>query len=288
MVNYENVIIDYINAHNITKENVDNVIKSVGYITFFNDITVGCLGQPKTVHKKRQQTTSAIVYLPDLVKERLITNFSIVYVSNLYYGIMSNGFIKFNYETYPLFLEILFNLRKELKTRILEGESDEHTELVQFIIKIYMNVVYGMLDNATSVLSSEMYNPREYVVTQSIKVLLEVISFFFNKSCPLYHINIDDMFVPYVDDNQLIELKKHFKKNAKSYINTKVSSVDILEQERNLTGYIKSKRKMIYGPADTMTVNGLRKVDDQKLLIENKKYFGRNHRDIFPEYAIWG
>jgi len=287
MDNYESVIIDYINDHNITAENIFNVIKYEGYVNFFNDITIGCLGQPNIVHNKRQQTTSSIVYLPELVKERLITNFSIVYISHLYYGIMSNGFMPFNYSEYSVFLESLYNLRMSLKKRINENVADKQTKVVEKVIKMYMVSVYGMLDNSSSILSSEITNPREFVVKKSIEVLLEMVSFFANKSCPVYYINIDEMFVPYVDGTLLKELQQYFQKNGSKYTNVKISNVNIDDENRNLTGYILAKRKMMYGDSDSINVKGFRKVDNKKLLVQNKKYFGRNYKDIFPEYAIW-
>lgn len=281
---YKEVICRYIDAHKITKENCENVLKNVGYIEFFNDITVGCLGEPNTINKKKQQTTSAIIYFPELAKERLISNFDVVYVTNLYYGIISNGCLGFNYYNYSHFLEFLFDLRCSLKKKLMKN-YDEETELISYLIKIYMNVVYGMLDNPSSVISTNKVNPREFIVSQAKQVILELVSFFINKSCPIFYIDCDEIFVPHVGSDNLEEAKKYFKKNMDAYTNTKVSTVSIDDVDTNLFGYMTGKKKMIYG--QKIRTMGFKKIDTAKLLVQNKKYFGKTYKDVFPEYAIW-
>ena len=60
MKDYENVISDYIDAHRITKENCNSVLQDVGYVNFFNDITIACLGKQKSFINK--ETTNYICY----------------------------------------------------------------------------------------------------------------------------------------------------------------------------------------------------------------------------------
>lgn len=284
MTNYETIINNYITKHNITKDNVDHVLRSIGYPSFFNDITIGCLGLRRHDETKSQQTTSALLYVPETVKNTLLSNFNIIYISNLYFGIIASGKIEFNYENFHVFLEELFTLRTKLKKEFIINH-DPYIELKIYIIKIYMNCVYGMIDNSSSIISTKIYNPRELIVETARNIMLKTISFFINKTIPIYYVNIDELFIPHIDDTILCDAINFFKSNLNTYTNISISG--ICNENTSLHGYILSKKQFIICNADKTRTMGLKLVDNDKVLVENKKYFGRNYKDIFPEYAIW-
>lgn len=287
MSKYEKVIDDYISKHNITKDNIDDRLKEIGYINFFNEFTIECLGKPTTQFKSTSQTSSSLVYLPDASKELLIPQLDIVYVTQLYCGILTKGNLKFNYKNYELFLKDLFKLRVNVKKRIKDAYKDIDDLIIKnAFIKIYINVIYGMIDKPESILSSELDNSRAYIVETAKKVVATVASFFLNKSLPVYYIDTDEMFVSTISDEVFSELESYYNDKCKDMIDIEISRVDIDDSEKKMQAYILAKKKMIIGCKDTRT-RGMTWVDDKKVLNQNKKYFGRNFKDVFPEYVIW-
>lgn len=285
-MNYDNQFSTYIEKYNITIENYEQHLTDVGYVGFFNEITESCLGKAKSFNKQPTKTTGALVYLPDLVKEKLITDFDILYVTQLYYGILTKGGLKFNYPNYEQFLKELIELRIFLKKE-MHTSKNRVNELKNIIIKTYMNVVYGMLDKTESLLESQLDNPREYVVETSKNVMLSIVSFFLNKSIPIYYLDTDEIFVPHMSDTLLCELKQYFEKECGHLIDTTVSTIAVDSDESNINAYILAKKKMIISNGRKSRTSGLEKVVDEKVLIQNKKFFGRNYKDVFPEYALW-
>jgi len=284
MKNYESVISDYIKEHNLTTENIDNTLKNIGYVTFFNEITIKCLGKTKTLSVSAlKNKTSSLIYLPDNVKEKHIENFDILCVTNLYLGVMSNKQIKFNYKNYADFLEDLYILRKRIKQTLISEHNDIQIIKVQ-LLKIYMNIIYGIINNSDSVLYADN-NIRHYIVEQTKNVVLKTVSFFINKSCPIYYIDTDEIYVPHITDSQFNELKQYFRDTTSEYTNTTVSDISVDLNASNLSCYIINKKKMIRG--NDIIFEGIEKADNDKILIQNKHYFGRNYKDIFPEYSIW-
>ena len=260
--------------------------KALGYINFFNYITIQLLGNPKQSPIIKQKTTGALIYFPDEIKEKSISNFDIVSVSNLYYGILTNGLIPFNYEKYTSFLSDLYELRKKYK-ETLKDQYNEKLMSKSILVKCYMNSVYGMINNPSSVLTSKMDNPREFIVEQSKKIMLSVVSFFINKSYPLYYIDTDEMFVPHISETLFEELQSYFIKNCSQFTNLNISKPFISDNQKKLNGYMVAKKRMMYGCGEKTKMVGLYKADDNVVLIQNKKFFGRNYKEIFPEYSIW-
>lgn len=284
---YERVFSDYIEAHQINKFNFEDVLKDIGYVDFFNDITTKCLGFPKDDFKKTKRVTSTLVYLPDEVKEKAILNIDMLYVSQLYLGIMTNGHIKYNYPNYKQFLESLMVLRKSYKSQ-MDLKCNDKLFVMNVLIKTYMNVVYGMLDKNESVISCDIDNPREYITETSKRVMLTVASFFLNKSKPIYYIDTDEIFVPTMNAETIGILKEYFKRECSEYINMDISDVMLEDDNVDVIAYIIGKKKMIIGKNDKLKIKGMPiSNNDKKILLQNKKFFGRNYKDIFPEYAIW-
>lgn len=283
---YDSQFSEYIEKYNLTTENFEKHLADAGYVRFFNELTESCLGKAKTFNKQPTKTTAALVYLPDLVKEKLITNFDILYVTQLYYGILAKGGLKFNYPNYEQFLKDLIELRIHLKKEMRDTRNPTN-ELKNILIKTYMNVVYGMLDKSESLVESQLDNPREYIVETSKHVMLSVVSFFLNKSMPIYYLDTDELFVPHLTPEILNELKQYFEKECSHIIDTNVSTVVVDDDETNINAYILAKKKMIVASGRKSRTSGLDKVVDEKVLVQNKKFFGRNYKDIFPEYALW-
>jgi hypothetical protein len=284
---YDAEFTHYIEQNELTLENFEKFLTEKGYVKFFNDITYSCLGNAQTLNKNPTKTTAALVYLPDMVKEKLITNFDILYVTQLYYGILTKGQLKFNYPNYENFLKELVALRIYLKKQMSDSNNHNDNQLKNILIKTYMNIVYGMLDKSESLIESELENPREYIVETSKQVMLTIVSFFLNKSMPIYYLDTDEIFVPHMTSTIKDELVQYFEKECGTIIDTAISTVVVDDDETNISAYILAKKKMIVANGKRTRTVGLDKVADEKVLVQNKKFFGRNYKDIFPEYALW-
>ncbi len=287
-MNYESVFDNYIEKHNLTNETfvIDTFIKDVGYLNFFNDITRECLGEVEPTNRAPTKTSGALVYMPDSVKDKLVQGFDVLYVTQLYYGIIAKGDMKFNYPNYEQFLKELVALRIELKKRYAESK-DGNDALKNILIKIYMNIIYGMLDKPESLVNSQIENPREFVIETSKKVMLTLVSFFLNKSMPIYYMDTDEIFVPHMDQKTKADLAAFFEKECKEYIDTTLSTVAVDDNEQNMCAYILAKKKLIRAPSSGSKAQGLDTVSIDATLLQNKKFFGRNYKEIFPEYALW-
>ena len=279
---YENFFDNYISTHDITSDNLDDL----NYTEFFNEITTECLGKPPSKYKSSHQTAYVLVYLPDAVKEKVVECFDSIYVSSLYLGIITHGSITFNYPNYIEFLQQLIDLRLDIKSRISSDPKNERLNLKNILIKSYMNVLYGMINKEGSVLTSDKENVREYIVKNATKVMLTIASYYLNKSKPIYYIDVDEMYVPHLTGDEFVELQQHFDKECSQYINTDFSNIYIDNEGTPLCTYITGKKKMITSHCDTTKIKGMAACIDAQVLRQNKMYFGRNYRDIFPEYAI--
>lgn len=269
---------NYIEEHNL-HEDLDSKLQKIGYVNFFNDLTTVCLGEPNFTHEKYNQTSSSLVYLSEEAKEKLLSDLDVIYVSRLYYGIKLNGQMKFNYPNFTEFLEALVMERVKLKKEACK----QNQSMIQ-LIKIYMNLVYGMLDNPESILTCEMDNPREYIAKTAKIIMATIAQFFINKSKPIYYIDTDEMFVPHLTDEEFGNLKKFFVEKCGSLINTTISNIFIEPHEKSAHAIIFTKKRYIL--TDRVRAQGLKRADDNKILLENKKYFGKHFREIFPEYII--
>lgn len=285
---YEAVFEDYAKSHSINPSDYSEHLKEYGYLRFFNYITESCLGIAKTQQKNTPRTASSLIYLADIAKEKYIADVDVVCVTNLYPGILTNGDILFNYPDYDKFLITLFELRKEIKKKYIQ-EKIEIQNIKQLLIKQYLNLVYGAIDNDNSILSSDMKNVRQFIVSQAKSVMLNVASFFLNKSIPMFYINTDELFVPRMDKEMFDELMKHYMETCGELINTDISTPFLDREEPEFSYFVifSNKKKYIFGTVSTIkTTSGIPLVDHQKVLAQNKAYFGRNFHDIFPEYAI--
>lgn len=278
---------DYIKENNIESGNLDSTLQKIGYVQFFNNITVRCLGEPTHTHKKYNETSSSLIYVPDATREKLVSGLDIVYVSQLYYGIMANGKMDFNYSNYSDFLVELGSARAQAKKEAFvdaDEYSDEFDALSArvYLMKIYMNLIYGMIDKPEAVLTSGLDEPRKYIVDTAKQVMATVVSFYLNKSIPIYYMDTDEIFVKHTFHTMYLE--EHFKEKCGDLINTTISNVFCDEEERNFYGVIYGKKK--YMLSHSARVVGMPEVKDESLLKQNKNYFGRNFREIFPEYTL--
>jgi len=286
---YESVFEDYVLAHSIAPHTIETHFKERGYMTFFNFITVSCLGNPKVKYSNTAKTTSSLIYLSDAVKEVYIEDVDVLYISNLYPGIMTKGDIAFNYPEYDKFLIALYDLRKEIKQRNIKNKTEVEIA-TNLLIKYYLNLVYGAINNNTSILSCNTENTREFIVKQAKHVMLNISAFFLNRSIPMYYVDTDEIFIPKMDSKLFEDLVKHYNETCGKIINTSLSTLVL---ERNGSGeevqfvIFSNKKKYIFGNVSKIKqTKGITQVDNQKVLLQNKKYFGRNYDEIFPEYAI--
>lgn len=270
---------NYIEKHNLTIKNIDSKIKDIGFVSFFNELTIACLGTPNFTHQKHNQTSTSLVYLSDEAKEKLICDLDVIYVSNLYYGIMLNENMRFNYNNYKEFLETLYIERNKLKR-----EAYKQNQTLIYIIEMYMNLVYGMIDKPESIITCDMDNPREYITETAKTVMVNIVDFFINKAKPIYYIDTDEMFIPSLTDEEFDNLKQFFNERCNKLINTTVSTITIDTTDKQAYAIIFAKKKYIL--TNSAKTQGLKITDDNKILVENKKYFGKHYRDIFPEYTL--
>lgn len=286
MTNYDNIFDDYIKNNNLTLDNVAMKLEKIGYVSFFNDITTACLGQTSIIHPKKQNKTSkALIYIPNNVKERVVMGFDMIYVSILYIGIMTNGKMQFNYPNYEEFIINLVELRKNLKHDALNNTNNQ---LKIYLIKIYINSLYGMIENPNSVISSGLNSPREYIVNTAKNIIAIISSWYLNKSKPIYYIDTDAIFVPTMSPSEFSELKLYFNEKSNGLINCKISNLTIDENEKNVSAYIIDKKKWftVRNNDGRIGIKGISLADNNAILIENKSFFGRNFENIFPEYNI--
>lgn len=286
MTNYNNIFDDYITNNNLTLDNVTMKLEKIGYVSFFNDITTACLGQTSIIHPKKQNKTSkSLIYIPNNVKERVVMGFDMLYVSVFYIGIMTNGKMQFNYPNYEEFIINLVELRKNLKHDALNNTNNQ---LKIYLIKIYINSLYGMIENPNSVISSGLNSPREYIVNTSKNIIAIIASWYLNKSKPIYYIDTDSIFVPTMSPSEFSELKLYFNEKSNGLINFKISNLTIDENEKNVSAYIIDKKKWfkVHNNDGYFDIKGISLADNNAILIENKSFFGRNFENIFPEYNI--
>jgi hypothetical protein len=270
----EHIILDY----DLTIENFDARVKEIGYITFFNQVTERCLGKIETVHESKSRTSSALIYLADDVVNRLIPSFDTIQINSFYLGVICNGHLEFNYKNYQSFLEELFSLRKSFKKQLII-KQDEMLNIKQFLIKIYCNCVYGMLDNPESVVSTTKLHPREYVSETAKSVLLQIVSFLLNKSIPVYYIDTDEIFVQPLGEGMIKELYEMFK-NIPNLIDTTISDIHI-DSKKDSMCYIKAKKNMvIFEKNHARIIGNFIMVDDDLILINNKDFFGKHYFDF--------
>lgn len=286
MTNYNNIFDDYIKNNNLTLDNVTMKLEKIGYVSFFNDITTACLGQTSIIHpKKHNKTSKSLIYIPNNVKERVVMGFDMLYVSVFYIGIMTNGKMQFNYPNYEEFIINLVELRKNLKHNALNNTNNQ---LKIYLIKIYINSLYGMIENSNSVISSGLNSPREYIVNTSKNIIAIISSWYLNKSKPIYYIDTDAIFVPTMSPSEFSELKLYFNEKSNGLINCKISNLTIDENEKNVSAYIIDRKKWVTVRNNDghIGIEGISLADNNAILIENKSFFGRNFENIFPEYNI--
>jgi len=270
----------YVTTHNLTLENMDEHLKFETFTTFFNTITVNILGAPKYTHDKSNDTKGPLVYMAEASKERFVDSVDIIAVNSLYYGIL--GRLEYNYPTYVDFIKNLKEARTDLKKELIKNSKNKTINVTQSLMKVYMNLIYGMIDNVGSVLTSSHKVPREFIVEESKKVILSLASFLVNKSLPIFYIDTDELHTKRLTESQLKELKNYFEKECSKYIDTRLSTVD-RDNIKCISSYYLNNKRYLTGD---MSTRGMKFVNNEKVLAQNKEFFGKNFPNIFPEYAI--
>jgi hypothetical protein len=120
---------------------------------------------------------------------------------------------------------------------------------------------------------------------------LNISAFFLNRSIPVYYIDTDEFFIPKMDNKLFEELLKHYKDTCKGIMNMSISTLYLNrgELDKNIAHFVifSNKKKYIFGGVSYIKqTRGVPNVDNYRVLAQNKKYFGRNYDEIFPEYAI--
>jgi len=279
--NIAKVFIQYIKDNNLTHDNYNAKLHEISYITFFNDITTNILGAPLYTHDKCSTTTNSITYIAESAKEMFISGVDILTINSLYYGAITR--LDYNYPNYQEFLDSMFSLRKKMKKEAFNGDIYHDANLIQRLIKIYLNLVYGMIDNAQSILTSSHETPRTFVVESSRNAILSITAFLLNKGIPVYYIDTDEIHCGSISLENYAELQDYYIDTADFHIDTKISTMT-KDTDGFTNGYYKAKKQFVLGAKTKM--KGLNEVNDNNVRFDNKKYFGSTFPHQFPEYAI--
>jgi hypothetical protein len=274
------VFTKYIKDKELTQDNIYKKLQEMNYINFFNEITVNILGKPTYTHDKCTKTSQALTYIAESAEDRFIKNINILSINSMYQGSITR--LNFNYDNYHQLLEQLINLRKKMKKSFLEDNNSE-ANLIQILIKSYVNLVYGMIDNSMSVLTSSNEKPREFVIENSKKAILSITAFLINKQIPVYYIDSDEIHCGDISQDNFMLLQEYYSTVTEEFIDTKVSKLD-KNSDGFINGYYKSKNKFMLSEKTRM--RGIKEVDIRKVKLDNKKYFGEIFPFQFPEYAI--
>lgn len=279
--NIATVFSQYIKDNDLTQDNYNAKLHEISYITFFNDITSNILGAPLYTHDKCPTTTNSIVYIADSAKEMFISGVDILTINSLYHGAITR--LEYNYPNYPEFLNSMFSLRKKMKKKAFNEDIYHEANLTQTLIKIYLNLVYGMIDNAQSILTSAHKSPRSFIVESSRNAVLSITSFLINKGVPVYYIDTDEIHCGSISLENYAELQEFYNDNADIHIDTTISTMN-KDSDGFTNGYYKAKKQFVLG--DKTKMRGLNEVNDTNVKFDNKKYFGGTFPHQFPEYAI--
>lgn len=289
-MNIENTLNAIIEKYELTVDNYSNRIKEIGYVDFFNTFTTSCLGTPTyeyTLENKKGDLSAALIFLPDESSKKLIKEFDRIYISSLYLGVICNRHLCFNYENYIDFIKELVLLRKYYKQKILEDKTDTLNNLKQYIIKTYLNAIYGMIDNSDSCLRvTNEESPRKYITETGKDCILHVSSFLLNNSKPIHYIDTDEIFTGKLNTDLLNGLNEFYANSTDIKLDKTISKLE-LETERNCFCLIYSKKSFLISSYENSRIFGnFPYVDEIKTLNECKKYFGKKYQNIFPEYSI--
>lgn len=271
----------YVREHNLTSDNLTHYMQEKTYVTVFNDLTLENLGLPMFTHKKTPTTTGSLLYMPEAVRNKYVSCIDILTINSLYFGAITR--LGYNYPNYTEFMTSLFVVRKQLKKQLFEEGMDEEIHVIQLLIKSYLNLIYGMIDNARSVLTSTHEAPREFVVENTKKAILTIVCFLINKGISVYNIETDEIHCSNISLENYVELQEFYTKECAEYIDTTVCTLSKDSKGFTSAYYISKKKYMIGNELKSI---GLSLVKDSDILMENKKYFGKNYPDIFPEYTI--
>jgi len=269
---------DFTKTHGLTNGNLIDTLSNYGNIDFFNNITLSILDKPSFTHNKNNSNNiSSLTYVPHSVKDKFVSSVDIISFNNLYQGIMIN--MEFNYTNYPKLLNLLFEVRKDLKKEYFETRNNLF-DTTQMLIKLYLNMVYGMIDNERSILTSSNNAPRSYITKVGTEAVLSIVSFLLNKSYPIFYIDTDEVHTTKLLYEDFNELKMTIAQNLNN-INTNITYI---ERETKITNaYYIAKKRFLIGD---MNNRGMKSPNLNEILKENRKFFGHKYPDIFPEYRI--
>lgn len=281
---YEENLDIFILKNDILLENFDNFLEEFGHVNFFNQLTILFFDTIKLEKKhsfKKTNIDDSFVYLAHNVKEMLVKHFDIISISQLYYSILLSDEIDYNFKKYKDFLIGIFNLYKKLENK-KSNENARQLNLKIKILKTYMDIVPIMLNKPKSILSTKNQKQLDYFYDKCNKIMLCVVSFFLNKSVPVYYVDKNEICVPHLKENINDELIKFFKMHHRPCIDTNFTFMVIDENQLNINAYFLNKKIITTTQKNTISM-----VVDSDVLLENKKFFGKYYEYIFPEYTLW-
>ena len=256
---------NYINKYNLNFDTpIDEQLRTIGVVNFFNEITISCLGEPVSKFPiTKDKISSVLLYSPAESKNTHIHNFDIIYIDRLYAGILTNGLMKYNYAGYENFIINLFNLRKELK---------QHNDLLlTYIIKYYLNSIYGVLNKPNCVLTSELYNPRNVISKHAKEIISNLANCFLKADKPIYYIRLDKLYIADVNKEEFDTIYDKFKSISKHIFNFDVSGISHVKLVKNSVLYIDKKPEILNDYKDIHKINN--SIDNANVLNTNKIYF---------------
>lgn len=256
---------NYINKYNLNLDTpIVEQLRTIGFVNFFNEITISCLGEPVSIFPiTKDEISSVVLYAPPESKNIHIHNFDIIYVDRLYAGILTNGLLKYNYDGYENFITDLFNLRKELKQR--------NDDLLTCIIKCYLNSIYGVLNKPNCVLTSELYNPRNVISKYVKEIISNLANCFLMADKPIYYIRLDKLYIGNVDKEEFDSIYDNFKSISKHIFNFDVSDISHIKLVKNSVLHIDKKPEILNDYKYAYNIDN--SIDNVNVLNANKIYF---------------
>lgn len=281
----KDVIFNYIERHNINTDNIVDIIKSLTYPIFFNELTTDFLGLPNfTYDDRRTSSEASLSYIDDAVTESLINNLTEVSVNNLFVVSALSNDIEYNYPEFKALVGELFDIRNSLKTEFKNSDDTNRDTIdtAQTLIKYYLNTIYGAIDNSLTVLSSNNNNGRQIIVERSKNIILSIVEFLIKQNHPIFCIDTDVIYTDKLSEIQKTELIKFIKTRFDDVLDSRYLNLNF--ESEDLSGYFISKKKFIIGKK--LQSKGLREINVPNIIKYNKMYFGKEYPDIFPEYSF--
>jgi len=180
-------------------------------LEFFNQVILHTLGYPpKNIELTKEKVKEhSLIYLADPIKEKIV-KVKVIEINRLYEQAINK--IDFNYPNFHNFLTLLQKVRYETKKKYLDTK-DKRYDTVQFLIKMFLNLVYGAINNPLSILRTSMVKPRDFVIQESNRIVLGVLNILIENRIPIFSVETDEIFCGGFDDEIEFRIKLFLEEN---------------------------------------------------------------------------